>query len=137
MYNAYAVSWRKSITWPNIRQDLLLLRNILTILVSVSLFVPGIAKMMAYVDCTFVAITYSNPSLCDCNRIIDNDLLPSSPDMPDKQKQLSLKADWKYTVLSPFRLPALHTYRISNKHAIHSPILCAGHLSCLLRPPIC
>jgi hypothetical protein len=64
------------------------------------------AKMMAYVDCTYIMISNSDPNLCDCNRIVDTDAIPLAPDQPDKQKEISLKADWKYIGAIAYRFPA-------------------------------
>lgn len=61
------------------------------------------AKMMAYVDCSYIMLSNSDPNLCDCNRIVDNDAIPLGPDQPDKQKDISLKADWKYVVAAAYR----------------------------------
>jgi hypothetical protein len=61
------------------------------------------AKMLAYVDCTYVMISNSDPNLCDCNRIVDTEAIPLGPDQPDKQKELTLKADWKYVAAIAYR----------------------------------
>jgi hypothetical protein len=51
---------------------------------------------LAYVDCTILALANDDPRLCDCNQIVATDAIPLGTDQPDKQKELSLKADWKY-----------------------------------------
>ena len=93
--------------------------------------------MMAYVDCTFVAITYDNPELCDCNRIIDTDLLPSSPDIPDRQKDLSVKADWKYLGSSRFRWQPVIPYPAREIYRRYSPAVLAGYHLPPFQPPRC
>lgn len=60
--------------------------------------------MMAYVDCSFVMLSNSDPNFCDCNLVVASDMIPLIPDLPDKQKELSLKADWKYVVADAFEL---------------------------------
>lgn len=61
------------------------------------------AKLLAYADCSIIQLTNTDPHFCDCNRIIDTDAIPVAPDQPDKQKELSLKADWKYVGVNSFR----------------------------------
>lgn len=80
------------------------LKQVITILLSLSLYAPHMAKILAYADCSIILLTNNDPRLCDCNRIISADLLPIRSDMPDKQKELSLTTDWKYTTLNVFRL---------------------------------
>jgi hypothetical protein len=78
------------------------MKRIITVILSLSFFVPHAAKMMAYVDCSFVMLSNSDPDFCDCNLIVAADMIPLTPDMPDKQKELSLKADWKYVATDAF-----------------------------------
>jgi hypothetical protein len=54
------------------------------------------AKILSYADCTLVAITNDDPRLCDCNKIVDTEDIPFPINQPDKQKDLSIKTDWKY-----------------------------------------
>jgi hypothetical protein len=61
------------------------------------------AKMLAYVDCSYIMLSNSDPNLCECNSIVDIEAIPLGPDQPDKQKELSLKADWKYISSTPYR----------------------------------
>jgi len=79
------------------------LKQALVILLSLSLYAPHIAKLMAYADCSIRVLTNSDPRFCDCNRIMDDDAVPVAPDRPDKQKDISLKADWKYTCTDAYR----------------------------------
>ena len=74
------------------------------------------AKLLAYADCTIrVAITNSDPRLCDCNRIIAAESTPiAGDDQPDKQKELTLKADWKYVGVVSFQFP--HTLLLVEKN---------------------
>ena len=54
------------------------------------------AKLLAYADCSIQVLTNGDPRLCDCNRIVDTDAIPVAPDQPNKEKEIMLKADWKY-----------------------------------------
>jgi hypothetical protein len=62
------------------------------------------AKILAYVDCSYIVLSSQDPLLCDCNKIIDANMIPFAPDNPDRQKDISLKADWKYVAVTEFRL---------------------------------
>jgi len=64
-----------------------------------------VAKLLAYADCTIrVAITNSDPRLCDCNRIVATEAVPiAGEDQPDKQKEITLKADWKYIGVAAYQ----------------------------------
>lgn len=63
---------------------------------ALSLYAPHVAKLLAYADCSIQMLANSDPRLCDCNKIIDTDAIPVGSDQPDKQKDISIKADWKY-----------------------------------------
>jgi hypothetical protein len=72
------------------------LKQLITIILSISLYAPQVAKILAYTDCSIQVLANGDPFFCDCNRIIDIDAIPIAPDRQDKQKEISLKADWKY-----------------------------------------
>ena len=78
------------------------MKQVITILLSISLYAPHIAKLLAYADCSIIQLTNSDPHFCDCNRIIDSDAIPVAPDQPNKQKEISIKADWKYVGVNVF-----------------------------------
>jgi hypothetical protein len=63
---------------------------------ALSLYAPHVAKLLAYADCTIQVLAHDDPRLCDCNQIVTADSGPLLPDQPDKQKEISIKADWKY-----------------------------------------
>ncbi|NCI51909.1 hypothetical protein GWC95_18440 [Sediminibacterium roseum] len=52
--------------------------------------------MLAYADCSVIAIANGDPLLCDCNKIVETAAIPDFPAQQDKQKDISLKTDWKY-----------------------------------------
>ena len=80
------------------------LKQVLAVILSISLYAPHVAKLLAYADCYVITeMSNSDPRLCDCNRIIDSDTIPLGADQPDKQKDISLKADWKYIATEDFR----------------------------------
>lgn len=59
--------------------------------------------MLAYADCSIIVLSNGDPRLCDCSKIIDAEMIPVTQDRPDKQKELSLKTDWKYLGILAFR----------------------------------
>jgi hypothetical protein len=80
------------------------LKQVITLILAVSLYVPHLAKLLAYADCSYIVLSSQNPLLCDCNKIVDANMIPFAPDNPDRQKDISLKADWKYVVVTEFSL---------------------------------
>jgi len=79
------------------------LKQVLTLILALSLYTPHVAKLLAYVDCSYIVLSNQDPLLCDCNKIVDADMIPYGPDNP-KQQEISLKADWKYLPETAFRL---------------------------------
>jgi hypothetical protein len=70
-----------------------------------------------------VALANDDPRLCDCNQIIATDAIPLDTDHPDKQKELSLKGDWKYVAVVSYQftntlLPV--KMRFNQSHFIYS-----------------
>lgn len=59
--------------------------------------------MLAYANCSIAAITASDPSFCECMKLADAQAMPAAPAQHDKQKELSLKTDWKYIGETAFR----------------------------------
>jgi hypothetical protein len=70
---------------------------------AISLYAPHVAKLLAYADCSIIALTNGDPRLCDCNKIVDTENIPLSTNQPDKQKEISVKADWKYVGETAYR----------------------------------
>jgi len=62
-----------------------------------------------------------DPRLCDCNRIVDAEAVPVAPDQPNKEKDISLKADWKYI--------GVVSYRFSNNTSAVQKTITATDLS--------
>jgi hypothetical protein len=113
------------------------MKRIITVILSLSLFVPHVAKMMAYVDCSFVMLSNSDPDFCDCNLIVASDMIPPTPDMPDKQKELSLKADWKYVVADAFTCTDQTIVAGKPVAAIISEYIPLQSLQSVFHPPRC
>jgi hypothetical protein len=73
------------------------------LILAVSLYAPHVAKLLAYADCSIQQLAHDDPRLCDCNQIVTADAVPLFPDQPDKQKEISIKADWKYETVVSYR----------------------------------
>jgi hypothetical protein len=110
-------------------------KQVITLILSLSLFVPHMAKMLAYVDCSYIMLSNSDPDFCDCSRIVDNDAIPMGPDQPDKQKEISLKADWKYVAANPYRFTATIPSVKKTAGIDHSHHLPQQSLIAVFRPP--
>ncbi|SJZ68265.1 hypothetical protein [Sediminibacterium ginsengisoli] len=66
------------------------------IILSFSLYAPVAARILAYTDCSIQRLANEDPRLCDCTRILTDDATNPLKGMPDKQKELLQKSDWKY-----------------------------------------
>jgi hypothetical protein len=96
------------------------LKQVITLILAVSLYVPHMAKLLAYVDCSYIVLSRQDPLLCDCNKIVDANMIPFAPDNPDRQKDISLKADWKYVAVTEFSL-GIAPAATATPNAIYTP----------------
>ncbi len=99
------------------------------------MYAPQIAKILAYADCTIILLTNTDPRFCDCNRIIDVEAIPVGEDRPNKQKELSLKADWKYlgeTVYNFSESLSMINHPKNGKYFSWNPLAYAG---AIFHPP--
>ena len=111
------------------------MKQVITILLSISLYAPHIAKLLAYADCSIIQLTNPNPHFCDCNRIIDTDAIPVAPDQPNKQKEISIKADWKYVGVTAFHCTNPYTLIDKTKEVDLSEYVPLQKLKSVFRPP--
>lgn len=73
----------------------LLLKQLLIIWLSLSLYLPQAARYIAYARCTWSIHTASD-TVCDCEKLNPHSsALPALPGS-DKQKEITQKADWTY-----------------------------------------
>ena len=90
---------------------------------------------MAYADCSVqVMLTNRDPRLCACNRIIDDADIPMG-DLPDKQKELSLKADWKYTSTAYFKMDDLFVAAPAPMYAHFLSLIPSQNPGDIFQPP--
>jgi hypothetical protein len=79
-------------------------------------------------------LSNKDPRLCDCNRIVDADAIPL-PGPPDKQKEISIKADWKYVGVATYHLNNLLVAN-NQPSIVHPSLFIPGqHLQDIFRPP--
>lgn len=99
------------------------------------MYAPQVAKILAYTDCSIQVLANGDPLFCDCNRIIDIDAIPIAPDREDKQKEISLKADWKYIGESTFK-PCNPSEMIAKPtRFFQSPFVSQLYLQSIFHPP--
>lgn len=65
------------------------MKYLVTIILSLSLYAPQVAKFLAYAECSALALTIADQSWCDCMLTADTDTdgIPAT----EKQKTSSLK----------------------------------------------
>jgi hypothetical protein len=71
------------------------MKYLVTIILSLSLYAPQVAKFLAYAECSALALTIADQSWCDCMLTADTDTdgIPAT----EKQKDIQFKTDWKFT----------------------------------------
>lgn len=74
------------------------LKYIVAIILSLSLYAPSVAKILAYAECSALAISQADQNWCDCMLTADTDTdgIPAT----EKQKDIAFKTDWKYTSIA-------------------------------------
>jgi hypothetical protein len=74
------------------------LKYVVAIILSLSLYAPSVAKILAYAECSALAISQADQNWCDCMLTADTDTdgIPAT----EKQKDIAFKTDWKYTTIS-------------------------------------
>lgn len=72
------------------------MKYLVTIILSLSLYAPQVAKFLAYAECSALALTIADQSWCDCMLTTDTDTdgIPAT----EKQKDIQFKTDWKFTI---------------------------------------
>ncbi|WP_153801046.1 hypothetical protein [Foetidibacter luteolus] len=72
------------------------MKQLLVIILSMSLYAPSVARILAFAEC-LAAASPGTEEFCDCIGASNSHHTPSSHSLPDKQKEITLKTDWKYT----------------------------------------
>ncbi|MFW2475524.1 MAG: hypothetical protein ACN4EP_01330 [Sediminibacterium sp.] len=76
------------------------MKYLVTLILSISLYAPQVAKLLAYAECSALAITYADKYWCDCMLTADNN--PDEIPATEKQKDIQLKTDWKFRIDNHF-----------------------------------
>lgn len=76
------------------------LKYVVAIILSLSLYAPSVAKILAYAECSALAISQADQNWCDCMLTADTDTdgIPAT----EKQKDIAFKTDWKYTSIASY-----------------------------------
>jgi len=94
-----------------------------------------VAKLLAYTECSVqVMLAHADPRFCDCNKIIATADIPMGQ-QPDKQKELSLKADWKYTAAEYFTTPGMITGGLQKRYPDHPSSFLSENTGSVFQPP--
>lgn len=100
------------------------LKYIIAAILSLSLYAPSVAKILAYAECSALAISQADQKWCDCMLTADTDTdgIPAT----EKQKDIAFKTDWKYTSIASYEpLNVIgsfdHTYTRFNPDALLQP----------------
>lgn len=74
------------------------MKYLVAIILSLSLYAPSVAKILAYAECSALAISQADQNWCDCMLTADTDTdgIPAT----EKQKDIAFKTDWKYTTIT-------------------------------------
>ncbi len=73
------------------------MKYVVAVILSLSLYAPSVAKILAYAECSALAISQADQNWCDCMLSADTDTdgIPAT----EKQKDIAFKTDWKYTAV--------------------------------------
>lgn len=73
------------------------MKYLVTVILSLSLYAPQVAKFLAYAECSALAVTVQDINWCDCMISADTDTDTDGIPATEKQKDIQLKTDWKFT----------------------------------------
>lgn len=106
----------------------------LTVILSISLYAPQVAKFLAYAECSALVLTMADQDWCDCMLTADNDTdgIPAT----EKQKDIILKTDWKCVVEPAFFIPQLQLPLFDPHTAFLSGSLVFPFKTPVFRPPL-
>lgn len=110
------------------------MKYLLTILLSLSLYAPHVAKFLAYAECSALAITMADKDWCDCMFTTDTDTdgIPAT----EKQKDILFKTDWKFTTEKNIAVNDLNKYTRSPKNDFIAAQLPWPYIGAVFHPPL-
>ncbi len=110
------------------------MKYLVTIILSLSLYAPQVAKFLAYAECSALSLTMADKNWCDCIFTTDTDVdgIPAA----EKQKDIQLKTDWKFTTEKSIVVAGVNNSFLSVKTSTLSPPLPAPCLAAVFHPPL-
>ncbi|MFZ6023256.1 MAG: hypothetical protein ACOYVG_02235 [Bacteroidota bacterium] len=110
------------------------MKYVVTIILSLSLYAPQVAKFLAYAECSALAITMADKNWCDCmfTENTDTDGIPAT----EKQKDIQFKTDWKFTAEKKIMLGDIDNHLLLVKNNFLQPQLPTPFLPAVFHPPL-
>lgn len=110
------------------------MKYLVTIILSLSLYAPQVAKILAYAECSALAVTMADQNWCDCMFTTDTDTdgIPAA----EKQKDIQFKTDWKFITEKNIAVGDIHDFPVSVKKNLFPFSLPAPYLAAVFHPPL-
>lgn len=110
------------------------MKYVVTIILSLSLYAPQVAKFLAYAECSALAITMADQNWCDCmfTENTDTDGIPAT----EKQKDIQFKTDWKFTAEKKITVGNIDGCLLLVKSSFLQPQLPTPFLRAVFHPPL-
>jgi len=110
------------------------MKYLVTVILSLSLYAPQVAKFLAYAECSALALTMADQNWCDCMLTADTDTdgIPAT----EKQKDIQFKTDWKFTAEKIIMLGSINDCLVPVKKTSLSFPLPDPFLSAVFHPPL-
>lgn len=111
------------------------MKYLVTIILSISLYAPQVAKFLAYAECSALAVTIADQSWCDCMLSTDTDTdgIPAT----EKQKDIQLKTDWKFTPEKNMVLNSQTEIAVLTQKEFLLPFIPLPTKDGIFHPPLC
>lgn len=111
------------------------MKFLVTIILSISLYAPQVAKFLAYAECSALAVTMADKNWCDCMLSADtnNDGIPAT----EKQKDIQLKTDWKFTPEKNMVLSSQTEITVLIQNEFLLPFMPLPTKGSIFHPPLC
>ena len=111
------------------------MKFLVTIILSISLYAPQVAKFLAYAECSALAVTMADKNWCDCMLSADTDIdgIPAT----EKQKDIQLKTDWKFTPEKNMVLSSQTEITVLIQNEFLLPFMPLPTKGGIFHPPLC
>jgi hypothetical protein len=101
----------------------------LAILLSLSLYSPDVARLIAYADLVVDTVTENKINICDCQAIVDKDTSEKH-----EQHMVDIKTSWTYLAAQLFVLGDSPVHSVREYAIYHTPQLMQFNSS-IFQPP--